>query len=76
VEIDGAETATLAAGDFFGEIALLRDVLRTATVRAEGELKLYAVERGDFIAAVTGHAPSLEAADSVVTGRLLAGAAL
>jgi MFS family permease len=71
---DGAEPKTLGAGEFFGEIALLRDVPRTATVRAAGELRLYAIERDDFIAAVTGHAPSLAAAESVVATRLPAGA--
>ena len=70
VEIDGAEAKTLARGDFFGEIALLRDVPRTATVRAVDELRLFALERDDFIAAVTGHAPSREAADSIVAARL------
>ena len=76
VEIDGAESATLGAGDFFGEIALLRDVPRTATVRALDDLEVYALERDDFIAAVTGHAPSHEAAESVVAARLPAGATL
>ena len=76
VEVDGVETSTLRHGDFFGEIALLRDVPRTATVRAVGELRLYALERDDFIAAVTGHAPSREAADSIVAARLPAGAAV
>jgi hypothetical protein len=71
VEIDGTQTSTLATGGFFGEIALLRDIPRTATVRALQELRLYALERNDFIAAVTGHAPSREAADSVVGSRLL-----
>jgi MFS family permease len=70
VEIDGVETGRLERGDFFGEIALLRDVPRTATVRAIDELRLYALERDDFIAAVTGHAPSREAADSIVAARL------
>ena len=66
--------STLGPGDFFGEIALLRDVPRTATVRAVQDLRLFALERDDFIAAVTGHAPSREAADSVVAARLPAGA--
>ena len=74
VEIDAEETTRLGAGDFFGEIALLRDVPRTATVRALSDLRLYAIERDDFIAAVTGHAPSLQAADSVVRARMPAGA--
>jgi hypothetical protein len=74
VEIDGTQTATLGPGGFFGEIALLRDIPRTATVRAADDLRLYALERDDFIAAVTGHAPSREAADSVVGSRLLVGA--
>jgi MFS family permease len=76
VEIDGAQSGELGPGDFFGEIALLRDVPRTATVRAVEELRLYAIERDEFLAAVTGHAPSLEAAHSVVTARLPAAAAL
>ena len=76
VEIGGLEKTRLGAGDFFGEIALLRDVPRTATVTAIDELRLYALERDDFIAAVTGYAPSQEAADSVVAMRLPAGAAL
>jgi MFS family permease len=74
VVVDGEEPKTLGPGDFFGEIALLRDVPRTATVRAVDELRLQAIERDDFIAAVTGHAPSLAAAESVVVTRLPAGA--
>ncbi len=70
VEVDGSRSAELGPGDFFGEIALLRDVPRTATVRALDELRLFALERDVFIAAVTGYAPSKEAADSVVAERL------
>jgi MFS family permease len=76
VEVDGAEAGALGPGDFFGEIALLRDVPRTATVRALEALDVYALERDDFLAAVTGHAPSRAAADSIVAARLPAGAAL
>jgi MFS family permease len=57
-------------GEYFGEIALLRDVPRTATVRAKSDVELRALERDDFIAAVTGHAASADAADSVVATRL------
>jgi CRP-like cAMP-binding protein len=64
------ETIVLGPGGFFGEIALLRDVPRTATVRAVGPARLLAIQRDDFVAAVTGHAPSAEAADAVVAQRL------
>jgi MFS family permease len=74
VELDDGATRELCPGDFFGEIALLRDVPRTATVRAVEPLRLYAVERDDFIAAVTGHAPTLAAAESVVVSRMPVGA--
>jgi MFS family permease len=57
-------------GEYFGEISLLRDVPRTATVRTKTDVELRALERDDFIAAVTGHAASAEAADSVVATRL------
>jgi hypothetical protein len=67
---DGRVVAVTGPGGYFGEISLLRDVPRTATVRARGEVELRALERDDFIAAVTGHAASAEAADSVVATRL------
>jgi len=70
VEIDGTRSGRLGPGDFFGEIALLRDVPRTATVRALDELRLYSLEGDVFVAAVTGHAQSREAAESVVAARL------
>jgi MFS family permease len=48
--VDGEEKelATLSKNDYFGEIALLRDVPRTATVRARGTMELYSLEREDF----------------------------
>jgi MFS family permease len=76
VELDDGTFLPLTHGDFFGEIALLRDVPRTATVRAVEPLQLYAIERDDFIATVTGHAPTQAAAEGVVMSRLPAGALL
>ena len=70
VTLDGRTIATVGAGDSFGEIALLRDVPRTATVRALTAVELLALEPEDFVAAVTGHAPSREAADAVIATRI------
>jgi MFS family permease len=74
VELDDGAVRELGAGDSFGEIALLRDVPRTATVRALEPLRLYAIKRDDFLAAVTGHSPTLAVAENIVTARLPAGA--
>ncbi|MGH3077639.1 MAG: MFS transporter [Gaiellaceae bacterium] len=70
VEVGGEPVRTMGPGDFFGEIALLHDVPRTATVRAVTELSLYALDRDTFVATVTGHAASAEAAGSIVAARL------
>jgi CRP-like cAMP-binding protein len=71
VTVDGTPARRLAPGDFFGEIALLRELPRTATVTAEDDAALLILERDRFIAAVTGHAPSTEAADAVIDTLLL-----
>lgn len=75
VSQEGAALTQLTAGDYFGEIALLRDTSRTATVTARGDVVLYALDREDFLAAVTGHPQSAEAAESVMSARLAGPAA-
>jgi MFS family permease len=72
ITIDGERVRDAWPGEAFGEIALLRDVPRTATITAVEQTTLLALERDDFIAAVTGHAPSREAADAMIGARLAA----
>ena len=70
VTVDGETLAELVEGDGFGEIALLRDVPRTAAVTALEDTSLLVLERDDFLGAVSGHAHSRAAAESLVTSRL------
>ena len=70
VAVDGEPARALGPGDFFGEIALLRDVPRTATVTAATDGRLEALGRQEFLDAVAGHPPSARAADAVVGARL------
>jgi CRP-like cAMP-binding protein len=60
----------LKEGDFFGEIALLRDMPRTATVRAITDLQLFALDRDTFLSTVTGDPASAQAAGRIVAARL------
>ena len=70
VTIRGEHIRTLGAGGSFGEIALLRDIPRTATVRAETPLVLRTIDRDAFVAAVTGHGDATAEADQVVENLL------
>ena len=72
VDVDGRPGEHLGPGDVFGEIALLRDVPRTATVRAAADSAMLTLGRDDFLAAVTGHPTSAAEADIVVATRLAA----
>jgi MFS family permease len=71
LEIDlPSGTKLEGAPGYVGEIALLRDIPRTATVRARTNVSLWALERDDFLDAVTGHARSRASADEVAVARL------
>ncbi len=67
---DGAILQTRSREEGFGEIALLRDVRRTATVTARTRCRLFALERETFVAAVTGHPLALQAAAEVIDARM------
>ncbi len=70
VEVDGSVVNRLHEGDGFGEIALLRDVPRTATVRALAGGTLLRLEREPFLATVTGNRSASRAAESLAGARL------
>jgi MFS family permease len=69
VDADGRHSIS-GRGDFFGEVALLRDVPRTATVQARSPSRLYALDRDDFLSAVSGHSAVRAAGEAVAAEHL------
>ena len=66
---------TLTAGDSFGEIALVQDILGP-TVTAIARTELLALDRGAFLEALTGQPRSRAIAHAVSRRRLVADAAV
>jgi hypothetical protein len=75
VRENGEVLRVLSDGDSFGEIALLRDVPRTMTVRARTPVALYALDGRHFVPTVSGYSESAAEAETVVETRLAASAA-
>ena len=61
---------TQSDGEGFGEIALLKNIPRTTTVRALSDLRLRALSRSAFIAAITQHGDAESMAYAVVDEHL------
>lgn len=72
VTVDGTFRRTMQRGESFGEIALLHDVTRTATVTARGRTTLLAIGQDAFLTAVSGHPSSRHSALRVADERLAA----
>jgi len=70
VSVQGAPRPPLHRGDCFGEISLLRDIPRTATVTAQQPLSTLTLGREEFLTAVTGNSTSMAAADALAAHRL------
>ena len=70
VSRQGRSVDTVTRGDGFGEIALIRDVPRKASVTAVTDALLYVLDKEPFVQTVTGHAPTASAAGSIIAGHL------
>jgi hypothetical protein len=70
VRADGRELRQLGRGEGFGELALLRDVPRTATVTARTDSRLYALDKHSFLGGVSSHPRAAGEAERLVHERL------
>jgi MFS family permease len=67
---DGRLLQTIGPGECFGEIALLREIRRTTTVRARTPLGVCTLDRHHFLSALDGYRSSARAAEALVDARL------
>jgi hypothetical protein len=70
VEVDGRVARVLEPGAGFGEIALVRNVPRTASVRAVTPTVVFSLDRSVFLQAVTGHPEARATTEDIVRDRL------
>jgi predicted MFS family arabinose efflux permease len=71
VQVDGRRVRGMTGGDAFGELALLRDGVRTATVVARSSCVLWALDGAAFLASLhVGDGRALSALDAVARERM------
>jgi CRP-like cAMP-binding protein len=70
VDRGGQPMRSLGRGEGFGEIALLRNVPRTATVTASTDARLYALDKTSFLTSIGAHARAVSEAERLVHERL------
>jgi CRP-like cAMP-binding protein len=67
---DGKEVAEVTRGGSFGEVALIEDIPRQATVIAQSDSLLYALRKDLFVQTVTGHRKTALSAGRIIAGHL------
>jgi CRP-like cAMP-binding protein len=70
VTAGGRELGRVGRGEGFGELALLREVPRTATVTARTDARLYSLDKARFLANVAAHPSTAVQAERLVHERL------
>ena len=70
VDVHGRELTTLGPRGSFGEIALIRDVPRTATVTTVTGARFLTLDREEFLRVVTGHEPVVRAVEGLADERI------
>jgi len=70
IVIDGKRIALQGEGQYFGEIALLKDVPRTATVRAVEDGAVWALDQEEFLATLTDLPQAASAAHAISAERI------